>query len=683
MNSGNWIPRRKGWLCILLTLLLCLPPLSWSADKTGKKRYGITLASALRPIQSADLPAVEVLENYHVYTSSFTKDGKVWYRLRVGFFDSVNQARPVLRQLRKRYHDAWINRVSDSEYRHALASRIGSAALQGSGAVGNSSLDVTEQLARARQLLTQGDAAAAISVLRSIIAAIDAQRGEGRQRYADVARASRELLGVAQERTGARRAAIATYQDYLRRYPEGEDSERVRQRLVVLQTAAAPAPKPMEKFREKPESMAWSGSFSQFSNRDIRFLDGGGYDISSMLFNDLGITGRYRSDRFDIRTQLDTSYRYIFNTDSTTEDHLRLSSMFVDLNEKRFHTGAKLGRQSASSGGVLGRFDGAWLSYRAGPRWKYNLVTGFPVELSSTSTVDEADRSFVGMSIDMGTFARVWDMNAFAIGQQINGIVDRQAVGGELRYSDRRQSHLMLVDYDISYDTLNSFLTVSNWFLPSQTSFNLVLDTRMVPVLTTTNALIGRSETGIDQMLLVLSEDEIRQLAQDRTSRSYSATIGMSYPFSERFQINGDVSAFRQSDTPASGGVAAVDNGGNQFSYSVTMIGSNVFKQGDISILGLRYADSVSTAVSSLNLNVRYPLTNAWRAGPAVVVNYRDNSGASDQVTVRPSLRIDYRWLSNITLDAELALLHIEDLGDTAASDTNMFFELGYRVDFQ
>jgi hypothetical protein len=68
--------------------------------------------------------------------------------------------------------------------------------------------------------------------------------------------------------------------------------------------------------------------------------------------------------------------------------------------------------------------------------------------------------------------------------------------------------------------------------------------------------------------------------------------------------------------------------------------------------------------------------------GPGIVVDYRDNYIGFDQVSVKPSLRIDYRWLTNTTFDAEVALFHLEDLGSGVGTDTDLFFELGYRVDF-
>ena len=441
-NRAGFRSRLAAWVLILTTVVLLAVSRSAQA---ADKHYVITLASALRPFQAADLPAEAVLRQYQVYVSSFTNNGQLWYRLRLGFFDSPDQARPVLLQQRLRYHDAWLSNVSDSEYTYAATHRLTAASADQELVAANPTVTPDALLDQARGALTRGDAAAAIPLLQQVLIAVKDKADKGQLPEADLARQALELTGVARERLGDTRSAIGIYQDYIDRYQEGDDVERVRQRLAVLETATAPAPKPMKKFEEQPSSMEWNGSFSQFSTRDVRFLDNGDYETDSILFNDLGISGRYRSDALDIRTQLDTSYRYTFNTGDTTDDQLRVSSMFVDFRENRYNTGGRLGRQSASSGGVLGRFDGAWLSYRARPRWKYNLVAGYPVELSSTSTINETDRYFVGMSVDMGTFADVWDLSAFGISQQINGITDRQAVGGEVRYSDRNQYQMGLV----------------------------------------------------------------------------------------------------------------------------------------------------------------------------------------------------------------------------------------------
>ena len=50
---------------------------------------------------------------------------------------------------------------------------------------------------------------------------------------------ARELLGVAYQKDRQPAAAKSAYEDYLRRYPNGEGSEGVRQRLLAMETADA------------------------------------------------------------------------------------------------------------------------------------------------------------------------------------------------------------------------------------------------------------------------------------------------------------------------------------------------------------------------------------------------------------------------------------------------------------
>ena len=58
--------------------------------------------------------------------------------------------------------------------------------------------------------------------------------------YPDRARAQ-ELLGLARERAGQLAHAKAEYEEYLRRYPQGEAAERVAFRLRILRAAEAKA----------------------------------------------------------------------------------------------------------------------------------------------------------------------------------------------------------------------------------------------------------------------------------------------------------------------------------------------------------------------------------------------------------------------------------------------------------
>jgi len=79
----------------------------------------------------------------------------------------------------------------------------------------------------ANRRLTDGDNAGAIRIYTKVL----------QSPQHEYSRAALEYLGLARERKGQLAHAKALYKDYLTRYPEGQDADRVRQRLAGLLTA--------------------------------------------------------------------------------------------------------------------------------------------------------------------------------------------------------------------------------------------------------------------------------------------------------------------------------------------------------------------------------------------------------------------------------------------------------------
>jgi len=452
--------------------------------------------------------------------------------------------------------------------------------------------------------------------------------------------------------------------------------------LAPAQTQTALIHEAPEKPIKPRDQVKWSGSFSQFSSREILTYDNGTTENVNVLINNLGTEGRYEDESIGMRTYFDSTYRNTIYDDNSIDNEWRLSSLHLALNFKKANTDLIMGRQFANSGGILGRFDGIWWSQRLGPRWRYSLYAGYPVDLYNILPIDETDRHFAGISLDMGRFADTWDFNLFGISQQINGIVDRQAVGGEIRFSNRKRSHFLLLDYDVSYNTINTAVLSSNWVLPARFTFNLLLDTRTIPTLATSSALWGRSESGIDELLAIMTEEEVRQLARDRTTRGKTITVGLSRPIANNYQLSMELTRFHQTDMVASGGVDAIEYGGIQNIAKLTFLGSGMFKPGDLTIISLRHTGNDFSSTNSFDMNIRYPLTRAWRAGPTLLIERADNRISFDTLIIKPSLGIDYRWLSNITFDASLMLVHTNVLDPAGSDSSNVYFKLGYRYDF-
>jgi hypothetical protein len=314
---------------------------------------------------------------------------------------------------------------------------------------------------------------------------------------------------------------------------------------------------------------------------------------------------------------------------------------------------------------------------------KVNAVMGFPVQSSSSQAVD-TERKFYGVNLDLGTFAERWNFNTFFIDQYVGEINDRRTVGAEVRYFDPKLSFFSLTDYDISYNELNLFLLNSHYNFPSKTRLSLVLDYRQSPILTTSNALQGQTVEEVSDLLNIFTEDEVRQLARDRTASSKSGTLGIAQELNANYQLSFEVTATELSGTTASGGVEANPGTGVEYFYSTQLIGTNLFSLGDVTILGLRYFDTMNHNSYSAILNTRFSITRDFRVNPRVQVEYRENKNDNgDRFNVRPLLRMDYRAKKWLRLEAEGGMEWTKQtsLGEEERT-RGYFFSVGFRADF-
>ena len=648
---------------------------------TLTQHYVINLESFLEGKDQPPLKAIPGLDKYVTYTTRFPIQVRVWHRLRIGFFDTRKQAEAFRKQLLELYPGAWVAYASSKEINAALQqtdmlttplSVPVRRPLPGPSARENDKLfDIMEE---ARKAIAEGKISHAIQLYTKVL------------RYPDnqYSRDALEYLGLARERKRQYAHAVREYQRYLELYPGTEGAARVRQRLAGLTTARQEPTKLGGKGKAARRSNPWQvyGGFSQFYRRDESRTDAGGDLVTqSSITNDLDITARKRSDQYDFQSRFTGSYQHDFLSDGPGSN-TSISSLYVDASQKKYRVSARLGRQSRNTGGVLGRFDGLLLGYQLTDWLTLNGVAGYPV--FSTRDSLKTDRYLYGVSADLGTFANAWDFEAFFIEQQNDGILDRRAIGGEVRYFDPVRSLLSFVDYDISYDSLNTLILLGTWTLPDRTTINASVDYRNSPILTTTNALQGQTLVSLDDLLNSLSKDQIRQLAEDRTADVTTLTLGASHPFNDKLQVSGDVTASRLSGTNSSGGVDAVPGTGNEYFYNLQLIGSNLVKNGDISVLGLRYSDTSTSNISSLTLDTRYPIQTVWRINPKFRLDYRDNSNNnSTQWTAAPSLRIDYRWRKRYRFELEGGgEWSTQDFTDQTQDSSAWFISLGYRADF-
>ncbi len=495
-----------------------------------------------------------------------------------------------------------------------------------------------------------------------------------------------ELLGLSRERNGQIAHAVAEYRRYLEYYPDQEGADRVNQRLVGLVTAHK-TPRPGRAngtIAKSPSPWDVYGGISQYYRHDTFKLDGQeSINAQSSILTNADLIVRRRGTRIDFSGRATLGNLWdLLGEDRGPGNRTRFYQGYVEVADRVTGLSGKLGRQTLRTSGVLGRFDGLHLAWEFRPGMRFNLMGGYPVD--TTADGIETHRHFYGAAIDFEQVADLVDLSFFYNLQKIDGLQNREAIGAEARYFDESKSLIALIDYDIGFKKLNNLVLQGNWHVMESLTLSAAIDHRTSPYLTTRNALIGQPVKTIEELLLIYSSEEIRQMAKDRSRRFRSYRLGASQSLSERFQLNADISVTEFGGTSASAGVLEIPDQDTLYYYSLNLVGSRLFMDGDTSIFGLRYIDSGRTATSTLYIDSRFPVNNQFRINPRFRVSYRDNKlVGGDSWIVFPSLRLLYRIGRRYRLDFEVGGQWIDRKSEDDTGDrSSWFLYFGYRIDF-
>mgnify|MGYP001828251409 CR=1 FL=1 len=674
-----------SFFCTLL--LLCQLLISADAEAADTaSQYAIVVSSAPGTNLKWVPKKHSLFEEYTFYVEKTTVKGKPWERLCLGFFSPRSDAVAILKQVQQMYPGAWIQKVSTKNILKTIYSPTGpitgnpqSASKKKSvnQTTGNPS-SLTEQqldslMQRAKTDFKKKKYSSSIRYLNALVAADN-------HKYSQEAL---ELLGVARQRNGQKAHAVSTYEKYLRTYPDTEGATRVRQRLDGLLTADK-APKEsihMEK-GEEDSSVTSYGSLSQYYRRNSTSTDDAGdIETLSQLITYFDLTTLHRTSNFDHRYQFTSDHVYDF-IDSDDDSVFRFIDTFYEFSHRETGSSGRIGRQRLQIGGILKRFDGLSLGYQFTPGMRLNLLGGLPVDIDNKSSLNQ-HKTFYGITFETGTFLDHWSMNLFYFEQTIDGLTDNNSIGTELRYSDRTKAFYGLLDYDLFYDEINILQLNSNIFFDHGRVAYLNAYMRKLPLLATENALIGRQEQSIEELKTVLNDEQIYQLARDRTANSEMLMIGGSHPLSKSFQITADITFTNKDETEASGGVPATTDTGTDYFFSTQLVGNDLITKTDSYIFGVRYYDTYLTDVASFIINTRFPVTRSWRINPRLQFDLRDQNDGRSQTKLRALIRTDYRYQNKARFDFEIGYDELnDDSSNQSFASNNLFFTLGYRWDF-
>jgi tetratricopeptide (TPR) repeat protein len=655
-------------------------------DTLSGPRYVINLESSQQEPVAAVSATIDPGPDKELFVSEIEVDGQTWYRLRVGYFPSADVAARELSKFRKAYPDAWIDQARESESMSTVTAATGPAAAgadeDAAAPVGIDNTETSELMKEARHAMTAGELSRAIQLYTKVL----------RQPATAFHPDAQEYLALARERNGQLAHAKAEYEAYLEAYPDSDGADRVRQRLAALLSgpvvAAAsengsPDDRPQAGSSPKKAGSEWKLStyLSQYYRRDVNQMNDENEIVSqSSIYTDGSIDARKRGERFDIAARLTGGYRtdLLSEEDGGQGNDFRLSYAYVDVMDATTRIGGRLGRQTRNSGGVLGRFDGLNVSYDLTERVELQAVAGVPVY--STTRDDVVDRSFYGISATYGPVLDNLDVTAFYLQQDVEGLTDRQAIGGEMRYFAQNQTIWAMVDYDIEFSEISSAFLQTSWRLPGNLSLTGLFDHRRSPYLSLGNALIGQPDQDFDALMASWTEEEIRRLALERSAAVSTITLGVNRPLTPKLQLGLNATRSSVEETAESAGVAAIPSSEYSY-YSLDVVASSLLREGDVAIFNLRQSSSATTDILSINVDARFPFGRKLRFGPRMRIDRREiQADGSEEWIYSPGLRLQYRPARSMRLELTAGKeFSTRDMVQADLDRESYFIYLGYQ----
>ena len=497
-------------------------------------------------------------------------------------------------------------------------------------------------------------------------------------------RDAQELAGVARERAGEIQKARAEYELYLKLYPEGEGAARVQQRLAGLAT-----PEPAAARRAAPTPLrVLTGTLSQYYYGGRTKVETAfetpttpdratftATDLSALVTN-VDLTLRNRTESADTRFVLRDTNSASFLEDGQGS-YNRLTAAYFDYRGLQNPLSLRLGRQTGLVGGLPHRFDGAIAGVGIGPKWRVNASVGTPVEYPKI----ESERLFWAANLEYENLADAWSGNFFFVEQKSDGLLDRRAVGTEVRYFRGGTSLFSLLDYDVSYKEWNITMAQGTWQTQGRTTLNLMVDRRKAPTLTTTNAVFGQGTTSLDTLRRTLSEEQIRQLARDVTATATQALVGVTTPVAAKWQLGADARLTNVGALPevTVNGIVipAQPATGDIYSYGLQAIGTNLYSRRDTSVFGLTYVTGPTQDGYLVSYNNLSTLGD-WTLEPSLRYYTQEDTLGVTLERWTPGLRLTYRLHERLAIEGEFIWEKTRTIGPASREDADRgFFYLG------
>lgn len=544
-------------------------------------------------------------------------------------------------------------------------------------------------LSGAEQAYEQGDYRTAIETLNSLL----------NLPTNTSSRKAQQLIGFARMRSGDAKGARREFELFLQLYPKGADSEQVRQALATL-----PPPEPVARPRSQTEPVSsTNGSISLFyygGQSQVRTQDFQNSPISGLpvLQSDNTLSA---TDIKQMQSTVDLNWRYrdsdkdmrfVFRDTGTADlmpnssNRNRLTALYFDRRDFTNGTSFRIGRQSPTGGGVLYRFDGLQAGYTVAPKWRINGVAGKP-----SDDLLDTQRRFYGVSIEAEALTRELSGNVYAIQQTIDGEVDRQAYGTELRYFSGGLSMFGQVDYDQVFRRINIGSLQGTMIYEDNSVLNFMVDRRTSPLLSLGNALFFQDPAvptvarTIRELLLSTPLDTLIYRVKGITPYQNQAMVGYTAPVSKKWQLGGNLNYTSVDEIPPVEVILPQGQPatGNLWSVGLQAIGSNLYSGRDTHVFNLTLLTGPTYNGQLLSYNNLTGLNDQWQVEPSL--RYYTQIDNTDTRLTRwtPGLRLTYRIRKQVSLETEAQYEISRSQGPLRQEDaTRLFYYFGGRYDF-
>jgi len=308
-------------------------------------------------------------------------------------------------------------------------------------------------------------------------------------------------------------------------------------------------------------------------------------------------------------------------------------------------------------------------------------TVGMPVDNSGDGI--ETDRRFETLAVDFAPALSHWDTSVYVTQQRNDGLRDRQAVGttGAICAPQLVSGQLCRLRHRIP--VLECFGAAGTLQLPDRWQLTMDLEHRNAPLITTENALIGQPFTTLSELRKIYSEQQIADLARDRTPVLSTYSISALKQLGERFQAIMDVFYTKLTDTPPSGGVEEfTGTQGNDISYQVQLLGSSLLRTNDFNQVIVRYEHDTDLQCARLAVHLPFSVFGAWRAGPRILFQRKVTDTGYTSIFYAPYGHIDYQRHGHVLEIEGGAELGKNPAGLEIGNTTRLFVSIGYRINF-